>query len=61
MSSDNGLEFLLDLSKVTQLHEGDNLLLTDGRHIRVKAAAEDVMRVIVADRLHPHAHGLAHR
>ena len=52
MSSDQGLQFLLDLPEATQLHDGTDLLLTDGRHIRVKAAPEDIMQVIATDPLH---------
>jgi len=52
MVCDNGLEFLLELSQATQLRDGDNLLLEDGRHITVKAAPEDLMRATCRDRRH---------
>ncbi len=52
MTGDRGLSFLLDLSEATQLHEGDDLLLEDGRHVRVRAAPEDIMQVVATDPLH---------
>ena len=52
MRGDNGLEFLLDLPEAIQLHDGNDLLLTDGRHVRVLAAPEDIMQVIATDPLH---------
>lgn len=52
MTSDNGLAFLLDLPKVTDLREGDDLKLEDGRHIRVLAADESLMRVTASNPLH---------
>lgn len=52
MTGDEGLKFLLDLPEAIQLHDGNDLLLTDGRHIRVKAAPEDIMQVIAKDPRH---------
>ena len=52
LECDNGLAFLLDLPKVTELQDGDDLLLEDGRHIRVAAAAEPLMKAIAADMHH---------
>ena len=52
MRGDNGLQFLLDLPEATQLHDGNDLLLTDGRHVRVLAAPEDIMQVVALDPLH---------
>ena len=52
MVGDNGVEFLLDLPEATELRHGDDLLLTDGRHIRVLAAPEDLMQATVTDPLH---------
>lgn len=49
---DGGLEFLLDLPKVTDLRDGDDLLLEDGRHIRVRAAAEALMKATARDPHH---------
>ncbi len=51
MTGDDGLAFLLDLPEAVQLHEGTDLLLEDGRHIRVHAALEDIMQVIAKDPL----------
>ncbi len=45
MVADGGLEFLLDLPQTTQLLEGDNLVLEDGRYVGIIAAAEALMRV----------------
>lgn len=42
---DNGLAFLLDLPKTTELQDGNDLLLEDGRHVRVVAAKERLMKV----------------
>ncbi len=52
MTGDNGTQFVLDLDQATELCHGDDLLLTDGRHVRVIAAAEDLMCATCADPLH---------
>ena len=52
MDGDNGLQFLLDLPKVCDLREGDDLLLEDGRHVRVAAAAEPLLRISGDDSHH---------
>jgi urease accessory protein len=52
MVGDNGLKFLLDLAETTELRHGDDLLLEDGRHVRVVAAAEDLMRATCTDAKH---------
>ena len=44
-TADNGLIFLLDLPKTTKLQHGNDLLLDDGRHVRVIAAKELLMKV----------------
>ena len=44
MVGDGGLEFLLDLPSATELGHGDFLVLEDGRHIRIVAADERLMR-----------------
>ena len=44
-TGDNGLTFLLDLPKTTELQHGNDLLLEDGRHVRVLAAEERLMKV----------------
>ncbi len=51
LTCDNGLAFLLDLPKVVELREGNDLLLEDGRHVRVRAAIEPLMK---ASALDPH-------
>jgi urease accessory protein len=43
--SDRGLEFLLDLPHAEHLHEGDRLVLDDGRRIAVRAAQEAVLDI----------------
>jgi urease accessory protein len=47
--TDGGLEFLLDLPQAAHLHDGDRLLLDDGRRIRVRAAAEPVLDITAPD------------
>lgn len=45
MTSDNGIEFLLDLGEARLLRHGDGLVLDDGRVIEVRAAPEKLYRV----------------
>lgn len=45
LSSDAGLEFLLDLPEAIQLCHGDGLQLEDGRVIKVLAEAEELLEV----------------
>lgn len=46
---DNGLgDFMLDLARAERLGDGDGLLLDDGRWVRVRAQAEDVMDIASA-------------
>ena len=52
MTGDNGLHFLLDLEKTTELRDGNDLLLDDGRHVRVLAAKELLMKVTAKDSHH---------
>lgn len=52
MTGDNGLNFLLDLPKATELRDGNDLSLEDGRHVRVIAAKEKLIRVIARDPQH---------
>ncbi len=52
MTGDKGLEFLLDLRQAAQLRDGDDLVLEDGRTVRVKAAAEDLIEAACADTRH---------
>ncbi len=52
MVGDGGLEFLLDLPAATELGDGDFLVTEDGRHIKVIAAMEKLMRVVGKDQQH---------
>ncbi|MCF6303522.1 MAG: urease accessory protein UreE [Devosiaceae bacterium] len=52
MISDNGIEFLLDLAEATELADGEFLLLDDGRHVKIIAAKEKLMRVRGKDQQH---------
>lgn len=52
LTCDNGLDFLLDLPKVTELRDGDDLVLEDGRHVRVQAASEALMKATAKDMHH---------
>jgi len=46
---DNDLgDFMLDLARAERLSDGDGLLLDDGRWVRVRAQAEDVMDIAAA-------------
>lgn len=44
-----GLEFLLDLARTTALRDGDGLLLSDGRIVRVAAAPERLLEIAAPD------------
>ena len=52
MVSDNGIEFLLELSAATLLRENDILKLSDGRTIRVIAKPEPLYAVRGGDAIH---------
>ena len=52
LTSDGGVEFLLDLQHTTDLRQGDHLVLEDGRHIEVLADDEPLMKVTCKDALH---------
>ncbi len=52
MAGDGGLEFLLDLPVATQLHDGDFLVLEDGRRVLVAAAREKLMGARAQNRQH---------
>ncbi len=43
--AEGGLSFLVDLAEVVSLEDGDALVLTDGRHVAVAAAAEPLLAV----------------
>jgi len=45
MTGEGGLDFMLDLPEAVQLRDGDGLLLSDGRIVRVKAAPEPVVDI----------------
>ena len=49
---DGGLEVLLDLGSATELRDGDALVLEDGRHILVRAAAEPLTEIRGRDAHH---------
>lgn len=52
MTSDSGIEFLLDLAEARLLRHGDGLVLDDGRVIVVRAEPEDLMEVRGRDARH---------
>lgn len=54
LRTDTGETILLDLPEARHLHEGDRLLLEDGRRVLVRAAPEPVVEVRASD-----ARGLA--
>lgn len=47
--TDAGETILLDLPEARHLHEGDRLLLEDGRRVLVRAAPEPVVEVLAPD------------
>jgi urease accessory protein len=49
MTGDNGTAFLLDLPQTVRLHDGDGLVLEDGRVIAVHAASEPLLEVTAPD------------
>ena len=49
LTSDDGLEFLLDLSEATMLRHGDGLVLDDGRIVEVRATPEPLLEVRAVD------------
>lgn len=49
LTSDGGLDFLLDLPQARPLRHGDRLRLDDGRLIQVRAAPEPVVDIAAAD------------
>lgn len=52
MTSDNDIEFLLDLPEARLLRHGDGLVLDDGRVIEVKAEPEALYEVRATDARH---------
>ena len=51
LTSERGVEFLLNLASVPDLREGDGFLLSNGKTILVAAAAEDLMEISCSDPL----------
>jgi urease accessory protein len=45
LKGDGGLDFLLDLDKVTEVNDGDAVKLDDGRLVVVKAAPEKLLEI----------------
>lgn len=45
LATDMGEQILLDLPEATELRDGDALVLDDGRHIAIRAAAEPLSEV----------------
>lgn len=52
LTSDSGIEFLLDLPKATLLRHRQGLVLNDGQIIEVQAAPEDLYEVSANDGRH---------
>lgn len=52
MTGTGGLDFVLDLPKAGVLADGDALVLSDGRLVAVKAAAEPLLEITCADPVH---------
>ena len=52
MTSDQGVEFLLDLPEARLLRHGDGLVLDDGRIVEVLAEPEELYEVRGGDRRH---------
>src|ERR1700761_2317634 len=51
MTGNSGTAFLLDLPLATELHDGDALLLEDGRLVEVVAAPEQLLEIRCAKSL----------
>jgi urease accessory protein len=45
LKGDGGLDFLLDLDKVTEVNDGDAIKLEDGRLVVIKAAPEKLLEI----------------
>ena len=52
MTGSKGVAFLLDLPAAAALHDGDGLVLEDGRLIKVVAAPEPLLEIRCSDPLH---------
>ncbi|RFC62490.1 urease accessory protein UreE [Fulvimarina endophytica] len=55
MTSDGGIDILLDLPRARLLRHGEGLVLEDGRVIEVRAVPEDLVAVSGRDRRHLNA------
>ncbi len=51
LTSEKGVEFLLNLAAVPDLKDGDGFLLSNGKTIRIAAAPEELMEIACADPL----------
>lgn len=49
MRGEKGVSFILDLAEVPALHDGDALVLSDGRLVAVRAAPERLIEITTAD------------
>jgi len=52
MTGTGGLDFVLDMASASVLADGDALVLSDGRLVAVKAAAEPLLEITCADPVH---------
>jgi len=52
MTGTGGLSFVLDMASASVLADGDALVLSDGRLVAVKAAAEPLLEITCADPVH---------
>lgn len=48
MTGTGGTRFLLDLERATVLHDGDGLVLDDGRIVAIRAAPEHLAEIVCA-------------
>ena len=51
LATDGGRHVLVDLAETRSLNHGDCLVLTDGRHVKIVAAPEDLVAVKASDLL----------
>jgi urease accessory protein len=52
LTADGGVSFLLELADAAHMHDGDGLLLEDGRIIEVKAKLEELSEIRGRDDVH---------
>ncbi len=48
----SGDKVLVDLAEPVALHDGDLLVLEDGRHVAIRAAEEDLLEIVPRDATH---------